>query len=305
MKSYFNNFRDKYSVIKSPKNISELIKLGSEFDNDELVIPEYQRELVWSLENKQSFIKSIFNQNHLGNMMLREEKKKDKNGKTIGLRYHLIDGQQRLDTLKEYISNVFAVSIDGDEVYFKALSQDDVNSFMHTVIDVDIIMGEISFNDELDLYLAKNFAGVTHTQDELEDLLLRYKKDNLDSDADNDPSTYEKLTISKISVRDERNTSHRLFLKEGNVKIPCIYYRYLVSDYGCTLDLGFSYDRDGKMPADLSDIGFEDKDLDFYWDSDSSVFSIFDLTQTVGPRDDETYLKEESEYLDNPEYQNN
>ena len=58
--------QDKYKVSNSDGNyISALIMLGYEYD-DKYIVPDYQRELKWSLEQKQNLIKSILYGNPIG-----------------------------------------------------------------------------------------------------------------------------------------------------------------------------------------------------------------------------------------------
>lgn len=139
-------------------NISEIMMLGNEFD-DKFIIPYYQRNLVWTKNQKEDFIKSIFNRNNLGTMVFKKAKVDNH------LEWSIIDGLQRYSTIKEYIECKFKVY----ESIFDELSYNDKLSFITT----NILIEEYQYLDEkaeLNLYITKNFGGTAHTLEELEKL---------------------------------------------------------------------------------------------------------------------------------------
>ena len=139
-------------------NICELLALGNEFD-DKFIIPYYQRNLIWTKEQKENFIKSIFNRNNLGTMIFKKAK--------VGghLEWSIVDGLQRYTTIKEFIECKFKVY----ESTFDELSYNDKLSFITT----NVVIEEYQYLDEkaeLNLYITKNFGGTAHTIEELEKL---------------------------------------------------------------------------------------------------------------------------------------
>lgn len=65
----------------------------------------YQRELCWSLEDKQSFIESIYNDMNCGIIVLKVNS--DEKAKEVGADWDVVDGKQRLNTLIEFFNNKF------------------------------------------------------------------------------------------------------------------------------------------------------------------------------------------------------
>lgn len=111
--------------------------------------PEYQRELVWNLKDKEYLIESIFNNNDIGRFLL--IKKEYQNNDSS---YEILDGKQRLTTIIEYIENEFKYK----GKYFSELSFMDRTKFKNK----DIIIGysdELKLEEKLKLFLATNKSG--------------------------------------------------------------------------------------------------------------------------------------------------
>lgn len=65
----------------------------------------YQRELCWTLEDKQNFIDSIYNELNCGNVVLKVND--DEELLEVGAEYDVIEGKQRLTTLIAFFNNEF------------------------------------------------------------------------------------------------------------------------------------------------------------------------------------------------------
>ena len=63
--------------------------------NGKIIIPTYQRGLVWTIKKRKEFIDTIFKGNPFGVVLLYEK----------GDKYEVIDGLQRLATMKAYMDN--------------------------------------------------------------------------------------------------------------------------------------------------------------------------------------------------------
>lgn len=148
----------KLNKVERSLSIAEIMTLGNEYD-DRLVIPYYQRNLVWSIKQKTDFIKSIFARNNLGTMIFKREK--------IGncLEWSIIDGLQRYTTIKEFIECKFRVY----DVCFDDLIYDDKYNFITTKILIEEY-SYMSEKDEINLYINKNFGGTAHNEAELKEL---------------------------------------------------------------------------------------------------------------------------------------
>ncbi|MDD6206904.1 MAG: DUF262 domain-containing protein, partial [Clostridiales bacterium] len=84
------------------------------FKNEIWVNRRYQRKLVWTKKDKQSFIDSIIKRFPTPSIMLCSY---DIIGTDMH-RYEIIDGLQRIDAIISFITNKFAVSYNGKECYF-------------------------------------------------------------------------------------------------------------------------------------------------------------------------------------------
>lgn len=76
----------------------------------ELRIPEVQRDLVWTKSQKQLLIDSLFKDYDIPKLYFRDV---NKNGKTV---YDIIDGQQRLNAIFEFLNNEFELPLDSDDI---------------------------------------------------------------------------------------------------------------------------------------------------------------------------------------------
>jgi hypothetical protein len=113
--------------------------------------PDYQRPPAWSSKQKQLLIDSILREYDIPKMYWRAVKRDD------GVKYEVIDGQQRLRTIWEFQKGDFALARDADPVNGKAISgqkYNDLDIDVSTVFDaypVDVvIVDEAMQNDQED-----------------------------------------------------------------------------------------------------------------------------------------------------------
>lgn len=125
----------------------------------DFVIPEFQRDLVWTEDQKRALIHSVWLNIPIGtysvNFSLAHKALPPK------LRNILIDGQQRLDALRGYWSDEF----DYDGYYWSQLSDLDQRYFVRTSFPQMRTDGR----DEAEVrryYNAMNFAGTAHKEEE-------------------------------------------------------------------------------------------------------------------------------------------
>jgi len=133
---------------------------------------EYQRGLVWSLEQKQLLIESIYNQIEIGKFVIRKRsfawvENRIKKGKIEHTAFaDMVDGKQRLTTLIEFIKNGFQ---DFNGNYFSDLSENSQKKFTSyrqlTFIELD---EKSTDKDVLSAFLAINFAGVPMSKEHIE-----------------------------------------------------------------------------------------------------------------------------------------
>jgi uncharacterized protein with ParB-like and HNH nuclease domain len=163
----FETLQRKYQTSSGPSTILNLIMLGNEYD-DELIIPDYQRDLVWTLKQKQDLILSILFGNPIGDFIFKKVKYK---GSTTHIIWSVIDGQQRMNAIKGFVTNEFNLP-DGRK--FEDLEYWDIREFIDGYQLQSYVVGDISKEAELELYFKRNFGGTAHS---LEDLKRFYEID--------------------------------------------------------------------------------------------------------------------------------
>ncbi|MCK4545362.1 DUF262 domain-containing protein, partial [candidate division WOR-3 bacterium] len=80
------------------------------FKHDRIIIPEYQRDLVWDQEKKEMLIESLMMNMPIGNIFMNERGFGD---------YELVDGQHRLDAIWSFYNNKFK----WEGMFYKELPQ--------------------------------------------------------------------------------------------------------------------------------------------------------------------------------------
>jgi hypothetical protein len=126
--------------------------------------PEYQRDWVWTLEDKQKLIGSIFNNITIGMIVLASKPYAD-NQKSL----EVIDGKQRLTALVEFFEDRFQY----EGYYFSQLSQTDKNHFE----DYSIMVGTLERPSEKEKYaafLAVNTFGKVMDEEHLKSVREKY-----------------------------------------------------------------------------------------------------------------------------------
>lgn len=120
----------------------------------------YQREFVWTLEDKQMLIESVYNNIDIGKIITRKRSYKwclDRKDKDVAYR-DIVDGKQRLSTLLDFVSNKFP---DKKGYYFKDFSILAKSKFMSFS---SLGYGEIGENasdqDVIEVFLSVNIKGV-------------------------------------------------------------------------------------------------------------------------------------------------
>lgn len=155
----FISMVDKYCMSHHDTMLSAMIFIGLKYD-DKYIIPEYQRDLVWTLKQKQDFIISALIDNPIGDFIFKEAT--HNNGATF--HYSVIDGQQRIHALREFVMNQFPLE---DGRYFSELLYWDQRRLFERRI-VYYTVSNITLKDEIDIYLGRNKGGTAHTKEELE-----------------------------------------------------------------------------------------------------------------------------------------
>lgn len=120
----------------------------------------FQRNLVWTLEQKQSLILSILQQMPIGMFYINESF----NNPNIDV--VLYDGKQRFDAIKGFLYGEFPITINNQDYYWYDLKDDDIATILSTSISINTT----NFDSEVDLinyYLLINQAGRSHTKGDI------------------------------------------------------------------------------------------------------------------------------------------
>lgn len=143
--------------MKSKKTESYSIRsLYTRYNSKKLELnPTYQRNAVWTLSQKQLFIDSIIREIDIPKIYFR----------LIGIspnRFEVVDGQQRLRTIFEYMDEGFALSNDSDKIGDKSIAN-------LTYKGLDLKDLQMDFDDvNLDIAILSDY-----TDDDVEEMFLR------------------------------------------------------------------------------------------------------------------------------------
>lgn len=158
-------------------HVYNLVMLGNEYE-DILIIPDYQRGLVWTLKQKQNLIMSILNGNPIGDFLFKKEFLRGKNGKLDGIKiaWTVIDGQQRMNAIKEFMGNKFKLK---NGLKFRDMKYWDAKEFTSTYKVNAVTFTGITYEQEIDIYYNRNFGGTAHSRADLDKIVkLKMELDN-------------------------------------------------------------------------------------------------------------------------------
>ena len=131
----------------------------------------FQRDFIWTLEDKQLLVESVYNEIGIGTFIVRkrgwsELEKLIKNGHKDVAFYEIVDGKQRLNALIEFISGNFC---DFQGNYFPDFSYEAKDNFVNYR---RLSFGELGENtpdkDVIKIFLNINFAGKPMSSDHLD-----------------------------------------------------------------------------------------------------------------------------------------
>lgn len=121
----------------------------------------FQRDFVWSLEQKQALIISILNNRPIGTFYFNES---DVNGEIDDVLY---DGKQRFSAIKEFMQGEFPVIVDGKEYHWYELPYVDYRNFLSYSVSVALSTFD-SMEELIKYYIVLNTSGRIHTEGDIE-----------------------------------------------------------------------------------------------------------------------------------------
>ncbi|HHG9960346.1 TPA: DUF262 domain-containing protein [Yersinia enterocolitica] len=134
---------------------------------------DYQRAYVWGEEEQQAFLHTVVSGFPVGHVAI--AKTPDWCEKEEAF-LEVVDGKQRLTTLKLFITNEIPIIIDGQRILWRELSRPEQLAFGHTSMPA-LILDDASRDDLLSYFIAVNFTGVPQS-DEHKRYVLKLRKGN-------------------------------------------------------------------------------------------------------------------------------
>lgn len=160
-----DDYRLKYLQQDIMGLFTKVYNFGVDFD------PDYQRPLVWTLEDKQYLIESIFNNVDIGKFCFVRRPFAYETDGSIRKLYEIVDGKQRLNALMEFFEGRFKFK----GLYFREMHVFDQNHFENYPVSV----GEcenISRAQILKYFLKLNVSGKPQDPNHLEFVRKLYWK---------------------------------------------------------------------------------------------------------------------------------
>jgi uncharacterized protein with ParB-like and HNH nuclease domain len=128
--------------------------------DNQLRFPDFQRDYVWTKEDKIKLIESIFENIEIGRIVLHEEFNIKKSQDTWC--YEVIDGKQRLGAILDYTKDKFKVK----GKLFSELSKLDQRHFSFITIPTSEVKN-LPRKYQLDLFIKVNTTGVRMSEEHL------------------------------------------------------------------------------------------------------------------------------------------
>lgn len=128
---------------------------------------EYQREYVWGHQEQQTFLRVLISGFPIGSVALAKAPDWDS---CAGPYIEVVDGKQRLTTLKMFINNEIPIFIGEEEIYWFELSRAEQLSFGRQVLSA-VILDDATEKHRIDYFIAVNFTGVPQSDEHRQQVL--------------------------------------------------------------------------------------------------------------------------------------
>lgn len=147
----FESYTEKRELLNKTKIVKQtwsIIEIFQKIKEDKLILePEYQRNDIWDLGKKTAFIESLYMGIIIPPIYVVEVPSEDI---LSGNRYEVVDGKQRLSTIKQFIGNKLKLKTKNLEYYadifgektfieLKEQYQQDTTEMLSSVLDVYVI----------------------------------------------------------------------------------------------------------------------------------------------------------------------
>lgn len=127
---------------------------------------DYQRDYVWTEKEQQQFLTDIASGLPMGAVAVVKEKD--------SFVYELVDGKQRLTTLKMFFNDQISLKIGDDSVKFSELTQAEQFEFLKADLPM-VRLKNASRKQRLEYFLKINFSGVPQSKEHQEKVQNMFK----------------------------------------------------------------------------------------------------------------------------------
>ena len=119
--------------------------------------PDYQRDYVWTLEDKEKYIDSIMNEREIGKFIFIHH------GYEVTPFLEVLDGKQRLNAIMDFVYSKYTYN----NMYYHQFSKRDRDQFDRSVSVVEIPKNQTTKESLLQMFLEVNTAGVPQSEEHL------------------------------------------------------------------------------------------------------------------------------------------
>ena len=173
-RSFTPNAPNKTLMTIPIRSLLFLEKQRIELYEDDGFIPAFQRDLVWTLEQKQNLILSILDNIPIGIFYTNRVNMLDRDGNGLNTMRNLdtilYDGQQRFTAIKEFLAGEFPIPYNSESLYVHDFDKSLKNHILQSLVQV----AETSFENYEELvnyYIKINCGGTFHTQEDIQKAL--------------------------------------------------------------------------------------------------------------------------------------
>ena len=132
--------------------------------------PEYQRDFVWTLEQKQEYIMALLKSRaEIRPVFIQEFDGKNE-------KFEVVDGKQRLSSIFEFINDEFSLE---DGTFFSQLSEKDVEKILRFNVEYTRFISftdKIPYDFKLELFLELNAKGTQMSKEQINKVQEMTKK---------------------------------------------------------------------------------------------------------------------------------
>lgn len=143
----------------------------------------YQRDLVWTLKQKQEYIMALFSHKaEIKPTLILDDTKNILSESLDHSHFIVLDGKQRLNAIIEFHNNEFPLLVGDDKIYYENLTQDDKLFFISLDINYTRVayrkkLETVPIEIQLELFLEINALGTKQTDEHLKNIVNMVSKE--------------------------------------------------------------------------------------------------------------------------------